>query len=390
MPTLLGLNSGTSVYGIDAALVRFEGDTPRLPLEILACAHMPYPPDLRADLQRLFTEWEGSLERLCHLNFAVGRVFAETAAEALDKAGLRPGEIDVAGSHGQTIFHLPETPELSARGLEPSTWQIGEPALIAARLGCPVASDFRAADIAAGGQGAPLTPILDHLLFTDPKRARLRLNLGGIANLTWLPPGARAEEVVAFDTGPGNLLINAAVSEMTGGAEAFDRNGERAMRGSLDDDLLTELLADSYISRRPPKTTGRELFNAVWVSRAKTRFGERGLSDDDFLATLTALTPASVVHAIESHLPEGSRPDEVILHGGGARNPAIVEGLRTRLPAEVRLSTVEEFGIPLQALEPILFAVLGWKCLRGEAVFYPNATGAKRPAVLGKLSLPAP
>jgi anhydro-N-acetylmuramic acid kinase len=388
--TLLGLNSGTSADGVDAVVVRFEGDTPRLPLEILASAHMPYPPDLCADLQRLFGEWEGSLERLCHLNFAVGRMFAETAAEALGKAGLRPGEIDVAGSHGQTIFHLPETPEQSTRGLEPSTWQIGEPALIASRIGCPVVSDFRAADIAAGGQGAPLTAVLDHLVFTDPQRARLRLNLGGVANLTWLPAGAESEDVIAFDTGPGNLLINAAVGELTGGAQEFDRSGERAMRGSVDEDLLAELLSEPYFSRSPPKTTGRELFNVGWVSRAKTRSGERGLSDDDFLATLTALTPESVVDAIGNHLPEGSRPDEVILHGGGARNPAIVEGLRTRLPAEVRLCTVEEFGIPLQALEPILFAVLGWKCLRGDAVFYPNATGARRPAVLGKLSVPAP
>jgi anhydro-N-acetylmuramic acid kinase len=264
--------------------------------------------------------------------------------------------------------------------------QIGEPSLIAARLGRPVAADLRAADIAAGGQGAPLTPILDHLLFTDPKRSRLRLNLGGIANLTWLPPAATSDQVVAFDTGPSNLLIDATVQLMTDGAEAFDEGGARARQGSVNDALLAAWLADEYFQRAPPKTTGREFFNAEWVKRARS---QTKVSDADFLATITALTPASVVHAVENHLPPGSSPDEVILHGGGANNQTVVDGLRSRLPGKTRISTVEEFGIPLQALEPLMFAVLGWLCLRREPVFYPNATGAKRPAVLGKLLWPA-
>jgi anhydro-N-acetylmuramic acid kinase len=386
MPTLLGLNSGTSADGVDAAVVSFDGERPAFPVKVHACLHREYPKSVQADLDEIFSSWKGRLDKLCHLNWAVGQVFADTAVEVLDQAGMKPDRIDVVGSHGQTIYHLPDDEHVRAKGLVPSTLQIGEPSLIAARLGRPVAADLRAADIAAGGQGAPLTPILDHLLFTDPKRSRLRLNLGGIANLTWLPPAATSDQVVAFDTGPSNLLIDATVQLMTDGAEAFDEGGARARQGSVNDALLAAWLADEYFQRAPPKTTGREFFNAEWVKRARS---QTKVSDADFLATITALTPASVVHAVENHLPPGSSPDEVILHGGGANNQTVVDGLRSRLPGKTRISTVEEFGIPLQALEPLMFAVLGWLCLRREPVFYPNATGAKRPAVLGKLLWPA-
>lgn len=385
MPLIVGLNSGTSADGVDAAVVRFDGAMPALPLEILAAEHVDYPPEIRALLQRLFTEWQAPLDALCHLPFAIGRVLADAARRALERAGADPRRVDVIGSHGQTIYHLPPAPALS-RGLTPSTWQVGEAAVIADALGCPVASDFRTADIAAGGQGAPLTPILDHLLFTHPRLTRLRLNIGGIANLTWLPPAAASDQVRAFDTGPGNALIDETVRQMTGGAESCDTGGARARRGRVNEALLARMLTEPYFHQAPPKTTGRELFNAAWLARA--RACAPGIGDDDFLATVTALTAASIADAVQRHLPP--QPiDELIVHGGGAKNPTLLEGLRARLPASTRITTVEEFGIPLQTLEPVLFALLGWLCLRRHAVFYPGATGARRAAVLGKLTWPA-
>jgi anhydro-N-acetylmuramic acid kinase len=384
MPTLLGLNSGTSADGVDAVAVRFEGEMPTLPLEILACVHRPYSTAERDRIERLVREGHGTLEEICHLNFAIGQTFLAAGLDALKRAGLRGPEIEVAGSHGQTLWHQPP-PMAERQGLLVSTWQTGEAAVMADGLGCRIASDFRVADIAAGGQGAPLTPILDHLLFTHSERTRLRLNIGGIANLTYLPPRARSEEVIAFDTGPGNTLIDQAVQAITGGVETCDRDGARARRGRVHEGLLGEMLADPHFALAPPKSTGRELFGPAWLSRARSRAGDLGLSDDDFIATLTELTPASIADAVERHLPE-RRPDEVILHGGGAMNPIIVASLRRRLGVPV--TTVEEFGIPLQALEPLLFALLGWLCFQRRAVFYPKATGMKRPAVLGKLSRP--
>lgn len=389
MTTLLGLNSGTSADGVDAVVVRFDGDMPTLPIEILANVHRDYPPRLREALETIFTEFNPPMDLLCALPYEIGDALATTASEALSQAGLSGRQIDVCGSHGQTIFHLP-TPAARERALPVSTWQIGEASIIADRIHCPVASDFRSADIAAGGEGAPLTPILDHLLFVHPEKRRIRLNIGGIANLTWLRAAARGDQVVAFDTGPGNTLIDQTIRRLTKGKETYDRDGKRAASGTINTPLLNEMMADPYFALKPPKSTGRELFNAEWLTPHLSRANNLALNEDDLVATITALTPQSIVHAIENHLPKGSVPDELIVHGGGAKNPVIMEGLKQRLPAQTRITTVEEFGVPVQALEPLLFALLGWLCLQRRDVFYPGATGITRPAVLGKLSFPAP
>jgi anhydro-N-acetylmuramic acid kinase len=416
MPTLLGLNSGTSADGVDAVVVSFEGESPSLPLTLRAVVHHPHPTETRAHIEGVIQRGEATMQTLCHLNAALGHSFAQAAARALEEAGL-PGNaegkrqtarrqraassvestsqpvnestvpIDVAGMHGQTVWHLP--PQMAEPlGLLPSTLQIGDASVMADRIGYPVASDFRVADVAAGGQGAPLTAILDHALFTDANEGRLRLNLGGIANVTWLPPGAKSDQVVAFDTGPANTLLDQAVRRLTGDRETCDRGGARAKRGRVHEALIAEWLRDEYFQSPPPKTTGRELFGPAWVDRAFADAEREGLSDDDLIATLTALTPASIAHACRHHLG-GARPDAVIVHGGGAHNPAMMEGLRQRLVGSPPVATVEQFGIPVQALEPVLFALLGWKCLRREPSFYPRATGAQRPAVLGKIAWPA-
>jgi anhydro-N-acetylmuramic acid kinase len=387
MTTLLGLNSGTSADGVDAIVVRFEGDRPQFPLEILASVHRPYPDNVHEALTRLFSEWSAPLDLLCSLRCDIGHALTKAASAALSKAGLGGRDVDVCGSHGQTIYHLP--PELAKRkGLTPSTWQIGDASIIADAIQCPVAFDFRDADVAAGGQGAPLTPILDHLLFTHTERCRLRLNIGGIANLTWLPPRVTSDHVLAFDTGPGNTLIDQTIQRLTGGAQRYDRDGESARVGTVHEGLLDEMLADPYFAMRPPKSTGREQFGPEWLALSHERANELGLSSADLLATLTELTSASIAAAMERHLPPEPAIDELILHGGGAKNPLIVEGLSQRLADSIRLTTVEEYGIPLQALEPLLFAILGWLCLSRVPVFYPRATGAKRPAVLGKMAFP--
>lgn len=384
MPTLLGLNSGTSADGVDAAVVRFEGETPTLALKILAWVHRAYPLRLKKALESLYAQGRAPLDLLCALPYEIGDVFAMTALDALQAAGLSGNDIDVCGSHGQTIYHL-AADAARDRALPVSTWQMGEASLIATRLGCPVASDFRAADIASGGQGAPLTPVLDDLLFRSAGKTRVRLNIGGIANLTWLPPVTQSgvPGLIAFDTGPGNTLIDSLIRRLTGGAEHCDRDGERALRGHVDEALLARMLADPYFTVAPPKSTGRELFSADWLEGY-------GVNDsDDSVATVTALTPASIVHALREHLPPVPPIDEVIVHGGGARNPAIMEGLRARLAPSIRIATVDEFGLAPETIEPLLFAVLAWRCLRREPTFLPGATGMRRPAVLGKLSWPA-
>jgi anhydro-N-acetylmuramic acid kinase len=305
----------------------------------------------------------------------------------VEACGLALDEVDLIGSHGQTIHHLPRSREAFGYGSR-STLQIGEAAVIAGRTGVPTVADFRKADIVAGGEGAPLTPYLDFVLHRHPSRSRVLQNIGGIANLTYLPAGAGAEDVVAFDTGPGNMVIDAVVRRYTGGSLTFDEDGRIASRGSVEGQLLEQLLAHPYFDREPPKTTGREEFGEAFAMRAVIEAEDMGLESDDVVATVTALTVESISRAYEGLLPEDSNIDEVYVSGGGAKNSFIMESISLRLDP-IPVLEYDILGIPGEAKEALLMAVLANEHVSGNPANLPRVTGARRAVVLGSL-YPAP
>ncbi len=372
----VGLMSGTAADGVDAAVVRISR-TPSFSAALLGFVTVPYPEPLRRLLLRAFAN-EATTRDLCVLNCAVGEAFASAAQAALQKAGVSMEDVDFAASHGQTIWHQPNPSdgELCTR----STLQVGEAARIAERLGAPVISDFRQQDMAAGGQGAPLIPHFDFLLLSDPRKNRAVQNIGGIGNVTYLRAGGTEEEVIAFDTGPGNVWIDAAAAMATNGAHPCDLNGRLAAAAPVDRDLLKLLLADPYFQEAPPKSTGRELFSA---SRVRELW-EQGYRGSLLVSTLTQLTVETIAEAYRRWL---GPIDEVIVAGGGARNPELVRRLEHAVrPAKVL--THEEVGINSEAKEAIGFTVLGWETLRGKPSNLPSATGARRPVIQGKICLP--
>jgi len=352
-----GVMSGTSLDGIDVAVVEIGGRR----VETIGFACTPYSEAVQLailDVSNLAT-FGGSISRL---NFRLGELYARAVLRAV----RRYGPVELIGCHGQTIYH-----EGGAH-----TLQIGEAAVIAERTGVPVVSNFRARDIAAGGQGAPLVPYVDYLLFRHPKRARIALNIGGIANITVIPAGAAPGDVVAFDTGPGNMVIDALAREM---GLPCDRGGKIAASGQVDRVLLDELLADPYYRRRPPKSAGREQYGAEFVARLK----KAGLPMRDLMATATVLTAATVAMGVGNSGREGT---DLIVSGGGVHNPQIMAHLAGFLPG-VAISTSTEHGIDADAKEAIAFAVLAYQTWRKRPSNLPSATGARHAVVLGDITM---
>ncbi len=371
---VVGLMSGTSLDGIDAAVVRLDGHGREVRAETLAFVSEPYGVALRDAIRACTDAATSDVRLISQLNARLGHRFADAAEAALREAGIAIP--DLVGSHGQTVQHVPVA-EACAGVPTRSTLQIGCPAVLAARLGAAVVADFRAADVALGGQGAPLAPVLDAALFSSDDETRVLLNLGGIANLTVLPAGAPPS--LAFDTGPANLVSDALALALTG--DPVDRDGALASAGTPDKPLLAKLLADPFFAAPPPKSTGREHFGADYAARMLAADVERPA---DLLATAVALTARTVADAVHREAPDAAR---VIASGGGVRNPALMRALAEAL-APVPLETTATYGLDPDAKEAVLFALLAHEWAAGIRTGLPGVTGAARAAFQGSLTLP--
>lgn len=371
--------SGTSVDGIDVALVDIEGAGLDLKLEVVAFHEVPFPSGVRDEVLSV-SDAVVATSRVSQLHHLLGRLFGSAVVEACERSGIRASKVGLVGSHGQTIYHQADSSPLC--GFEVcSTLQIGEPALIASATTAPVVSDFRTADIAAGGHGAPLVPFADYLLFRDSRLNRVALNIGGIANLTAIPAGADPASVIAFDTGPGNMIIDGLVESITGGRERFDRDGRLAGAGAVDESVLEDLLEDPYFGLPAPKSTGRERFGEFFAKGLL----ERGLRPETAVATATQLTVRSILSGIERFVAPLMPVDELVVGGGGWRNPQIIEPIRSGLP-NTCVRPTDDFGVSSDAKEAVAFAVLAYETFHGRPSNLPSATGASRPVVLGNIT----
>jgi anhydro-N-acetylmuramic acid kinase len=380
--------AGTSLDGVDAAVVLISGPPDHPRVELKAFDSTPYPARLRERLFRAAGGDSTTAGELSELNFRVGEAFARAALRACDKARISPGRVAVIGSHGQTIFH-----QGSAAGRSgASTLQIGEPAVIAARTGIRVVADFRVADMAAGGQGAPLVPLVDYLLLRDRREGTVALNLGGIANVTIIPVRVPAHEVFGFDTGPANIVLDALVRRATRDRRRYDAGGSVAAKGSVLQDVLERALGFPFFKLRPPKSAGREQFGSEFMDHYLpcTR-GDHKLSVEDLLRTAAELTARSVVEALRRfvfpRLAPGRELHRLVVSGGGSHNRVVVRRLQALLP-ELQLRFSGDFGLPVDAKEAMAFAVLAGRTLKGLTGNLPAVTGARRAVVLGKLVQP--
>ena len=377
-----GVMSGTSGDGVDVALVRLSGAGSTLGYRLLGHHHFEYPKALRAAVLRAMNAAEISVAELSRLNFRLAEFYAEAVEHARGKT--RPSSLDLVGCHGQTIYHQGQAePYLGAKIA--CTWQTGEGSVVAARLGVPVVSDFRPADMAAGGKGAPLVPLLDLVVFRSSLYGRIVQNIGGIANLTAIPPQARPKDVLAFDTGPGNMVIDQLMQMLYN--RPYDRDGAVASKGTVIEPVLEEALSAPYFKKKPPKTAGREEFGREYAAQFLRWCGQA--AKPDIIATATALTARSIAKSVERfvqpHKPE--RFGRLIVSGGGSKNHTLMKMLQASLKElGVKLRHSEKYGIPSQAKEAMAFALLAYETWHQRPGNLPSATGAKKPAVLGKIS----
>lgn len=365
MMRVAGIMSGTSLDGIDVAIVDIGAK-----IRPVAFRTTPYPKAVREAILAVSNR-QCETRDISRLNFLLPELYAKALGELCSRAGVPIQSVKLIGCHGQTIYH-------EGQGTRKNTLQIGDGGILAERTGIPVVSDFRTRDMAAGGLGAPLVPFFDYAFFRHPKRERIAVNIGGIANITRIPAGAKLEEVIAFDTGPGNMVMDQLVSRATRGRQTFDRDGRLAARGRVDTAFVDELLRDPFFRRPPPKTAGREQFGAEFVERIAVRLPNPA----DSVATATAFTVASIVRGMDV---VNARPHDVIVGGGGTRNPQIMGMLAAQLPG-VNVTTTDEYGIDADAKEAIAFALLARETWLRCPSNVPSATGARRAVILGKIS----
>ena len=374
--------SGTSADGIDAALVEITEEAHHPRVTLLHCEHRSYPPGIRDRILRLPAHAD-ALREVCHLNVLLGELFAQAALDLLKAARFSPAEAVLVGSHGQTICHLP-TPVAEGDLRVRSTLQIGEPSVIAERTGLTTVADFRPRDMAAGGEGAPLTPYPHYLLFRHAERCRAVVNLGGISNLTLLPPGASVAEILAFDAGPGNVLIDGVVRRLSGGTLEYDADGAWAASGKVNQTLLQRLLSSPFFQRPPPRSAGQEEFGPRMVEEILVEAGPAGIPPADLVTTVSTLTVEGIASSLEAYVFPRQAVDEIVLCGGGVRNRWLRSAMEARLEPRPVLTT-DDLGFPTQAVEATAFAVLAYLTFTGQAGNLPSATGARQAVPLGKI-----
>ncbi len=385
---VIGLMSGTSVDGIDAAIVEIRGHGLETAINLIAFETFPFPSGVPQRILALCQPDTGRVDDICEMNFYIGHLFAEAVKYILQKSGMSADEIALIGSHGQTIHHLPKDGSTNHNvSRYPSTLQIGEPAVIAHETGIPTIADFRVADMAAGGQGAPLIAYPDYLLFRNPIKTIGLLNIGGIANLTVLPANCSLDAVSASDTGPGNMCIDAVVREITKGTERYDKAGERAAQGTAYQSLVDEWLKHPFFQLRPPKTTGREMFGDTFAMECLDACRKHELSDNDCIATLTELTVQTITNYVKQFVDEKTPVNTLYVSGGGVHNQTIMKRLGELL-VDTSVESVDNSGISADAKEAIAFAILANETLHGQDGNVPSATGASVRKILGKFVCP--
>jgi anhydro-N-acetylmuramic acid kinase len=382
---VIGLISGTSADGVDAALVDIRGSGLATRIQLRAATTVLYEPRVRARVLELAAGERASAAEFAGLDALLGEVFAGAALAVAREAGVAIGEVDLIGSHGQTIAHAPRARSEYAA---PCTWQIGSAAIIAERTGRPIVSDLRSRDVAAGGEGAPLVPLVDYLLLRSKKTARAALNIGGVANVTCLPADCALEDVLAFDTGPGNALLDELATLASGGRAQFDAGGTLARTGRAHDALVLEVLRDPFFERTPPRSTGRDVFGRRTALQLWERGRASGLPEADVMASAVVVTARSIAHSLARWFPRGM-VEEVVASGGGVHNGALMEALAeelARLLPRVRLTRTDAYGLPVDAKEAVAFAVLANETVHARAGNVPRATGAARPVILGSIT----
>jgi anhydro-N-acetylmuramic acid kinase len=381
--TVAGIMSGTSADGIDVAVVRISSGRGRPSLKLIAHEAFPYPKALRRAVLDAMNAESISTAELARLNWRLGIAYAEAVEETAQRHNIK---LDLVGCHGQTLYHQARAEACAGRRFA-CTWQLGEAQAISSRLGVPVVSNFRPADMLAGGQGAPLVPLLDYVLFANSKRGRVLQNIGGIANLTAIPGGAGPEKLIAFDTGPGNMVIDWLAQELFG--KRFDRNGALAWRGRILEPVLREALGQRYFKLAPPRTAGREQFGKAYAADFLDKCRRHSQRSEDALATATALTAVSIADSYErfARLRMEGKPVDYIVSGGGARNGTLMRMLAARLePLGCTMRRPEEFGLPAEAKEAAAFALLAWQTWHRLPGNVPSATGASRAVILGQVT----
>lgn len=385
---VLGLMSGTSADGIDVALARISGAPPRLNAKLLGHTTFQFPPALRKEILRVAEQQPISAGELSQLNFSLGHIYADAVLAACKKFKVAPSRINLIGDHGQTIFHQGQPTPYFGEPIA-STLQIGEGSVIAARTGITTVSDFRPADMALGGQGAPLVPYADYLLYRDSKLGRVSLNLGGIANITVIPANAKPSQVFAFDTGPANMLIDALVQHFTHGHQRFDKDARLAQSGSPIPTLLNKLMKDPYLKLAPPKSTGREYYGRAYVRKLIGLGRGHHAKPADLIRAATIFTALSVVDAFNRFVLRKNKIHQLIVSGGGARNPLILAQLSAALPG-IEVLPSSHLNVPEDAKEAFAFALLAYETFHQRPSNLPSATGARGPAILGKISYSPP
>ena len=381
--TVVGIMSGTSADGIDVAVVRIAPGRRRPGITLMAHEGFAFPVQLRRAVLAAMNAASTSTAELARLNWRLGLAYAEALSATVKRHNMK---LDLIGCHGQTIYHQPRAESYAGRHFG-CTWQLGEAAVIAAAAGVPVVSNFRPADMLAGGQGAPLVPLLDYVMFADRKRGRVLQNIGGIANMTAIPAGAGADAVMAFDSGPGNMVIDALSQELFN--KRFDRNGAIAARGTVLVPVLAGALRNAYFILKPPRTAGREQCGREYAAKFLTSCQRHSNRPEDAMATATALTAETIAASYKTYVRRNMRGHGVdyIVSGGGARNATLMAMLAQRLePLGCELAASEEFGLPADAKEAAAFALLAWQTWHHLPGNVPRATGAVRPAILGQVT----